>query len=192
MNVLDGPKANRGTTYISIIDDDGNAAALTLSNGEGAGYIIPETGIMLNNMLGEEDINPHGFHAWPMDVRMCSMMAPTLVVEPKGCLIALGSGGSNRIRTALVQVLSNLLDFEMPIGNAIASPRVHFEANLLNIEIGFDAGQVAELTAKFSTHKLWDERNLFFGGVHAARFDEVKDEFSAAGDPWRGGSARIL
>ena len=127
-----------------------------------------------------------------MDVRMCSMMAPTPVVEPEGCLIALGSGGSNRIRTALVQVLRNLLDFEMPIGNAIAIPRVHFEANLLNIEIGFDAGQVAELTAKFSTHKLWDERNLFFGGVHAARFDEVKDEFSTAGDRRRGGSARIL
>ena len=140
VKVLDGPKASRGTTHISIIDDDGNAAALTLSNGEGAGYIIPETGIMLNYMLGEEDINPHGFHAWPMDVRMCSMMAPTLVVEPEGCFIALGSGGSNRIRTALVQVLSNFLDFEMPIGNAIASPRVHFEGNLLNIEIGFDAG----------------------------------------------------
>ena len=63
MKVLDGLKASRGTTHTSVIDDDGNAAALTLSNGEGAGYIIPETGIMLNNMLGEEDINPHGFHA---------------------------------------------------------------------------------------------------------------------------------
>jgi len=50
----------------------------------------------------------------------------------------------------------------------------------------------AELTAKFSTHKLWDERYLFFGGVHVARFDEVRDEFSTAGDPRRGGSARIL
>ncbi|MDQ6982561.1 MAG: gamma-glutamyltransferase, partial [Mariprofundus sp.] len=51
------------TTHISIVDRDGMAVSLTTSNGEGSGIVVPGTGIHLNNMLGEEDINPLGFHA---------------------------------------------------------------------------------------------------------------------------------
>jgi gamma-glutamyltranspeptidase/glutathione hydrolase len=190
--VLDHPKALRGTTHISVIDRDGNAAALTLSNGEGAGYIVPGTGIMMNNMLGEEDIMPHGFHQWPADTRMCSMMAPSLVSRRDGELIALGSGGSNRIRTAMLQVLSNILDFDMSLDAAINSPRIHFEADRLSVESGLNPDQVADLVSEFSDYKLWDERNMFFGGAHAVRFDPSSDDFSAAGDPRRGGSATVL
>jgi len=190
--VLEHPKSMRGTTHISVIDGDGNAAALTLSNGEGAGYIVPGTGIMMNNMLGEEDINPHGFHKWPTDSRMCSMMAPSLVAGRDGELIALGSGGSNRIRTAILQVLCNIIDFGMPIEAAINSPRVHFEADRLSVESGLDPDQISDLVSNFSDYKLWDERNLFFGGVHAARFDPSSGDFGAAGDPRRGGSATVL
>jgi gamma-glutamyltranspeptidase/glutathione hydrolase len=57
------PASTRGTTHISVVDAEGNIAALSISNGEGCGYILPGTGIMMNNMLGEEDLNPHGFHA---------------------------------------------------------------------------------------------------------------------------------
>ena len=52
------------TTHISVLDQHGNAASITTSNGEGSGYVIPNTGIMLNNMLGEADLNPLGFHQW--------------------------------------------------------------------------------------------------------------------------------
>ena len=109
--ILGRPAARHGTTHISVIDAAGNLASLTVSNGEGSGYLIPGTGIMLNNLLGEDDINPHGFHRWPVDQRMCSMMAPTVLVEADGTTVALGSGGSNRIRTAVLQVLLNLLEF---------------------------------------------------------------------------------
>jgi len=125
--ILGRPGAHRGTTHISIIDDAGNAASLTLSNGEGAGTLAPGTGIMLNNMLGEEDINPTGFHQWPEDTRLSSMMAPTLAVEGNGTLMALGSGGSNRIRTAILQVLVNFLDFSMSADDAVEAPRLHYE-----------------------------------------------------------------
>ena len=186
------PRAPRGTTHISVIDGHGNAAAMTLSNGEGSGYIAPDTGIMLNNMLGEEDINPHGFHAWPCDVRLASMMAPTLLIEPSGRLTAMGSGGSNRIRTALLQVLNNLLDFGMALAPAIESPRLHFERQRLDIEPGFAPEVVAPLFEAHRDHKLWDRQNLFFGGVHAVRVDAASDEVSGVGDPRRGGvSVRI-
>jgi len=183
------PKAYRGTTHISVVDGDGNAASLTLSNGEGCGYIVPGTGMMLNNMLGEEDINPHGFHAWPTDTRMSSMMAPSIVIDSTGRLTALGSGGSNRIRTAILQVLINLLDFNMDLGMAVENPRVHFERELLNIEPGFPGDGLAALQSSYPDHKLWDDINLFFGGVHAVRADLAGGEFDGAGDPRRGGAS---
>jgi len=100
----------RGTTHMSVMDGKGNVAGLTASNGEGCGHMIPDTGVMLNNMLGEEDLNPDGFHRWPVNRRMTSMMAPTLVISPQGKKISLGSGGSNRLRTAILQVLINIID----------------------------------------------------------------------------------
>jgi gamma-glutamyltranspeptidase/glutathione hydrolase len=110
--------SRRGTTHMSVIDADGNLASLTVSNGEGSGYVVPGTGIVMNNMLGEEDLNPGGFQRWPEGHRMTSMMAPTLLEWPDGDTVALGSGGSNRLRTAILQVLLNLIDFKLPVGVA--------------------------------------------------------------------------
>jgi gamma-glutamyltranspeptidase / glutathione hydrolase len=183
------PLATRGTTHISVLDARGNAASLTLSNGEGCGYVLPGTGIMLNNMLGEEDLNPQGFHRWREDVRVSSMMAPT-VAEHAGRLIALGSGGSNRLRTAILQTLSNLIDFGMSPGAAVASPRIHLERGKISIEPGFAAEAVRELTDHWPDPQLWDEPNLFFGGTHTVVYDGRR--FAGAGDPRRGGALRIV
>ena len=187
---LDGrPLATRGTTQISVLDALGNAASLTLSNGEGCGQVLPGTGIMLNNMLGEEDLNPDGFHRWRDDVRVSSMMAPA-VAEHAGRLIALGSGGSNRLRTAILQTLSNLVDFDMSPAEAVAAPRIHLERSKLSIEPGFPADAVRLLTDHWPEHQLWDEPNLFFGGTHTVVYDG--HQFTGAGDPRRGGALRIV
>ena len=178
------PLNSRGTTHISAIDAAGNAASLTLSNGEGSGQLLPDTGVMLNNMLGEEDLNPDGFNRWPTDVRVSSMMAPTLAEDPKH-LVALGSGGSNRLRTAILQTLCNLIDFGMTPDQAVHAPRIHLERDHLDIEPGFSDAALAALTSEFPNHRLWDERNLFFGGTHTVCWDGVR--FSGAGDPRRGG-----
>src|SRR3546814_5563905 len=118
---------SRGTTHISVVDDAGNLAALSLSNGEGYGTLLPDSGIMLNNMLGEEDLNHGGFHCWPEDSRLSSMMAPTLATSAEGARFAIGSGGSNRIRTAVLQVLVNLLDVGLPMAAATEAARLHIE-----------------------------------------------------------------
>lgn len=185
--ILGRPKSRRGTTHISVIDQAGNAAALTVSNGEGSAYIVPGTGVMINNMLGEEDINPHGFNNWPEDTRMTSMMAPSLIEGINGQITALGSGGSNRIRTAILQVISNLIDFRMPLAEAIGSPRIHVEKGLLSVEDGFGDDQLASLEGHVKDIKKWGERNLFFGGVHAAHFDPGAGHFEGVGDSRRGG-----
>ncbi len=185
----DAPLMSRGTTHISIIDHAGNAAALTLSNGEGCGHLIPGTGIMLNNMLGEEDINPQGFNAWPLNKRLTSMMAPTLV-EQKDRRMAMGSGGSNRIRSAILQVIVNLVDFEDDPLTAVARPRLHAESGLLSIEGGFPPEAIKALLETHPQAEAWPERNLFFGGVHLAM--RTANAFAAAGDPRRGGIGRTL
>ena len=178
------PVNSRGTTHISVVDGQCNAASLTLSNGEGSGYVLPGTGIMLNNMLGEEDLNPGGFHRWDTDVRVSSMMAPTLVID-QNHVIAIGSGGSNRLRTAILQTLNNLYFFGMDVRDAVNSPRLHVENELLSIEPGFPESAVNEICASYPNHHRWSEKNLFFGGTHTVIHDSRG--FRGAGDPRRGG-----
>jgi len=184
--LLRHPVCSRGTTQISVADSEGNLASMTVSNGEGSGYVIPGTGIMVNNMLGEEDIHPHGFANWPTDQRIASMMAPTLLCTAAGNEIALGSGGSNRIRSAILQVISNLVDFALPLEQAVAAPRVHFESGLLNLEPPREPQALHMLEGEFPSQKLWDERNLFFGGTHSVERGG-EGTLRGSGDPRRGG-----
>lgn len=189
--ILGHPQNPRGTTHISAVDAVGNIAALTISNGEGCGYILPDSGIMLNNMLGEEDLSPLGFHVWPEGSRMSSMMAPTVAYLEDSRIAALGSGGSNRIRTAILQVLVNLIDFALPVDQAVAAPRLHIENDIANLEDGTipAAAQAASALAEQTIH--WPPHNLFFGGVHTVT-REPDGRCAGAGDPRRGGTAILL
>ena len=181
--------SQRGTTHINVIDKAGNIACLTVSNGEGSAYVVPGTGIMLNNMLGEDDVNAAGLSCWPPDRRLSSMMAPTLVMQPGGVVTAMGSGGSNRIRTALLQVLINMVDFGLPIADAVQRPRIHLEHDVLNIENGFSAPVLAQLESAFPHIHHWPGGSFFFGGVHAARHVPATGLFVGTGDYRRGGVA---
>ena len=185
-----GGLASRGTTQISVADAAGNLASLTLSNGEGSAYVLPGSGIMLNNMLGEEDLNPDGFHCMPPGVRLASMMTPTIASLADGAQIALGSGGSNRIRSAILQVLTNVLEFGMGLEQAVNAPRVHLEGRQLNVESGFPEATLESLQAEWPGVRQWPGTNLFFGGVHAVE-RLSNGEFRAAGDPRRGGAVAL-
>lgn len=179
-------QTSRGTTHVSVVDADGNLAALTMSNGEGCGYVLPGTGIMLNNVLGEEDVNPHGFHRWPPGERVSSMMAPTLLAWPDGKTAALGSGGSKRIRTAILQAVVNLVDFDLSPQEAVSSPRMHSDGELLDIEPGYHPAAVQAAARHLPELREWPRRNMYFGGVHVVVRD-ANGQVSGAGDPRRGG-----
>ena len=195
------PGFARGTTHISVVDGSGNLAALSLSNGEGCGSHLPGSGIMLNNMLGEEDLCHGSFHNWPEDRRLSSMMAPTLATSAAGARFAIGSGGSNRIRTAVLQVLVNLIDHGMDIATATEAARLHVEADVANVE-GAEAesppsearrwpAESPRLLAQQGYRTIaWPMHNLFFGGVHGVALD-AGGQLSAAGDPRRGGAALV-
>ncbi len=188
--VLGRAKAHRGTTHISVIDKDKNMAALTVTNGEGCGYVVPGTGIHMNNMLGEADLNPLGFMAWAPATRLSSMMTPTTVLWPDGRRAALGSGGSSRIRTAILQLLVNMIDFEMPVEEAVSQPRIHLDREgILNVEGGFE-GDLGALYRRFPDLNRWKVLNLYFGGTHVVSVDDKG--FSGAGDPRRRGVCKVL
>ncbi len=178
--------ASGGTTQISVCDATGNAASMTTSNGEGSGYIVPGAGIMLNNMMGEDDLHPDGFHASPPGVRVASMMAPSLLLEGGQVRLVLGSGGSKRIRTAILQVLGHLIDHGLPLQEAVEAPRLHWDGECLQMEPGFTDQAIAALRQRWPVN-LWPVRDVYFGGVHA-----VSPWGESAGDPRRGGSAVVL
>jgi len=183
------PGCDRGTTHISIVDGEGNLASASLSNGEGCGHVLEGAGIMLNNMLGEEDINPQGLQQWQPGTRMASMMAPTLVEQP-GARAVLGSGGSKRIRSAILQVVTNLVALDMPLEDAVAAPRIHVEDGLLSVEGGFSPAEERVLAQSGLRIDRWSERNFFFGGVHVVR--QQREALSAVGDLRRGGVGLAL
>ena len=189
----DQAHCERGTTQISIIDRQGNVVSMSLSNGEGCGFVIPGTGIMMNNMLGEEDINPEGFHQWPHNQRVSSMMSPVIADLPEGSQITLGSGGANRIRTAITQVLAQRILLQRPLTEAVMAPRIHLEDRRLNWEDAGFPDSVAEWLAEaFSDQVRWSGRNLFFGGVHAVEQNALSGIAEGVGDRRRGGNWQLL
>ncbi|NNF96140.1 MAG: gamma-glutamyltransferase, partial [Halobacteria archaeon] len=121
--------------------------------------------------------------------RMTSMMAPAVVLFEDGPRIAIGTGGSNRIRSAILQVLVNLIDYNMSVEQAVNAPRIHLEGDLLSIEDGFKPDVLKDIKAVYPKHTVWPNLNLFFGGAHTVMSDT--GDFSASGDPRRGGVAVI-
>lgn len=181
-----GPRSAKGTTHVSVADAAGNLAAMTTSNGSGSGITLGDTGVLANNIMGEPDLHPAGFHRAPPGVRVGSMMAPSVLFRDGAAPVALGSGGSERIRSAMLQVIVNLLDDGMSLEEAILAPRIHVVGGTVQVEPGFRPVAVAELAAAFDVNE-WTVSDLYFGGVHA-----VSPTGERAGDPRRGGRTATL
>jgi len=176
------------TTHLAVMDEAGLCASVTCSNGTGSGMIIPGTGIHLNNMLGEEDLNPLGFHRAAPGTRVSSMMSPTLVLSHGEVVAGLGSAGSNRIRSAILQTTLNLLARRMEPQEAVDAPRIHLEGGLLQSEPGVDPAALGRLEEYGQEVFRWSERNLFFGGVQVVTRDPASGRLGGGGDPRRGGA----
>jgi len=172
------------TTHISVLDAEGCACSATCSNGEGSGEVVPGTGMHINNVMGEEDLNPLGFHRYPAGRRMPSMMAPTIVMRDGEVELVLGSAGSNRIRSALLQTIVGVVDRHMQARQAVDAPRVHFEDGVLFAEPGIDLAQALDGDTRVVRFRAL---NLFFGGVQAVQ--RRGRTLTGAGDPRRGGVA---
>jgi len=178
------------TTHISVMDADGGCATVTCSNGSCSGVIVPGTGVHLNNMLGEQDLNPHGYHQHRPGARVPSMMSPTVVLRDGRPEVALGSAGSNRIRSAILQTILHVVDEGVAAEEAVTRPRLHVEGDVVEAEPGIDPDALDRLEAKGWTVRRWAEQNLFFGGVQAVA--NAGGRLTGGGDPRRGGVAMLV
>jgi gamma-glutamyltranspeptidase/glutathione hydrolase len=179
------------TTHISVLDAAGNGASVTCSNGTGSGIVVPGTGVHVNNMLGEEDLNPLGFHRLETAKRLPSMMAPSVVLREGEIEMVLGSGGSNRIRSAILQAIIRLVVDEDWAQDAVSAPRLHFEADAVQAEPGIDEAALRRLEARGYEVARWARRNWFFGGVHTVARDPDTGAVGGGGDPRRGGAVAL-
>ena len=174
------------TTHISVLDADGRTCSVTCTNGEGSGVVVPGTGIHMNNIMGEADLNPLGWHTAPPGRRMPSMMSPTVVMRDGEVHVALGSSGSNRIRSALLQTIVAIVDHGLDAAAAVAAPRVHLEDDVISAEPG---AALDELRYDPYVVQHFRSLNMFFGGVQAVSRDPRTGAMDGAGDPRRGGVA---
>ncbi len=180
------------TTHIAVLDADGACASVTCSNGSCSGVVVPGTGVHLNNMLGEEDLNPGGFHRHEPGRRIPSMMAPTVVLRDGRPEAALGSAGSNRIRSAILQTILGVVDDGLPAQAAVDRPRVHWEGRSVEAEPGVDEKALEAFERDGWPVQRFRERNLYFGGVQAVARDPATGALSGGGDPRRGGAAVVV
>lgn len=174
------------TTHISTVDEQGNAVAITHSLGETAGELVSNTGVVLNNFLGEADVNPP-FLRRPAGFRLITMCCPSILETADGRLVAMGSGGSSRIPTAVVHGAMYMVDHDWSVDAAVRGPRTHVEAGRLHVESdGRDEGTMKEAGEIWPDFVRFDGPNLYFGGLHAAGLGP--NGFCGAGDSRRSGA----
>ena len=181
------PRPLTGTTHVSVVDRDGNAAALSSTLGSGSGVF--SGGFQLNNMLGELDVI--GTRERPAGERLPSMMAPTLVLDGGEPRLVVGSAGSVRLSGAILQTIHHVVADSLGVGEAIDHPRLHVEDGIVQVEGGWPEGTAERLQDHGERVNVWAARNLYFGGVSAVerRHD---GQLAAAGDPRRGGHGLIV
>jgi gamma-glutamyltranspeptidase / glutathione hydrolase len=184
------PAGAPSTTHISVVDARGNAASLSASTGCGSGVIVPGTGIHMNNMLGESDLNAGEGRA-AAGRRLTSMMAPSIVLAEGRPRLVVGSAGSNRLRSAILQIVVNVVAHGLSAQEAISHPRVHFEDDQLNLEGGIDPAVGGALEAEGYDVVRWGDLNLYFGGASTVALDAAGN-LDAAGDPRRGGAGVVV
>ncbi len=184
------PKTPNNTTHISVVDAAGNFVGVTTTAGEFAGYLPEGTGIHMNNMLGEADLHPQGFHKTPPGTRLTTMMSPTVLLKDGAPQMVLGSGGSSRLRSAILQAVVNVIDFNLPLEEAVHRPRIHFGKGILQLEGGIPEERAAALEKLGYTVNRWEGLTLYFGGTHVVAL--IDGEWVAVGDRRRGGAGSVV
>jgi gamma-glutamyltranspeptidase/glutathione hydrolase len=164
-NVRAGKPADyegQNTTHFSVIDRDGNAVSntYTLNFSYGLGLVADGTGVLLNNELDDFTAKPGASNAFGLvgytanlpgpNKRPLSSMTPTIVLKDGKPVLITGSPGGSRIITAVLQIITNVIDFHMPIDKAVSAPRLHeqWQPDQVLVEPGFDPAVLAALKSR--------------------------------------------
>jgi gamma-glutamyltranspeptidase / glutathione hydrolase len=185
------------TTHFSVVDKDGMmvSATLSINNYFGSKAASPELGFLYNDYMHEFKLNEleHPFNLKPKAMPYSSM-TPTILMKDGKPVMAIGSPGSERIISSIVQVISLCIDAGLSIEEAVAYPRIHvtpekiiylesdilLETEKLKIE---DSGFVFEVPP---SEIIINNLNPYFGGIHAVAFED--GQWQGASDPRRDGA----
>jgi gamma-glutamyltranspeptidase/glutathione hydrolase len=134
-------------------------------------------------MLGEVDLRVEPLVPGE---RMHSMMSPTLILDDEGLTMAVGAAGGTRLRPALVQVLSGILDEGLALQQAVDRPRLHSAGDIVRVEPGFDEEALSALEDAGYDVRPFPTLHHYFGGV------SLIARSGGAADPRRSGAALAL
>jgi gamma-glutamyltranspeptidase/glutathione hydrolase len=155
--------AKGGTNYLGVLDGDGNVVAmgLTINDPFGAKVLVRETGIILNNSMARFTIPANGRASTNSGManslkprkRPVSTMTPAILLKDDEPVLVVGASGGSRVTSAVLQTILNVVDFEMPLKEAIVAERVHFQNTepFVVVERGVSETIVAELEGKGHT-----------------------------------------
>ncbi len=179
------------TTHLSVVTADGSMAAVTMSMGYGAGFLVPSLGICCNNSLGEPELNPHGFHNAKPGTKLVSNMAPTLAWHDDGRCLAFGSPGASRITTSIVQTWVRFALEQMSYEAAVRAPRMHIEPVDDELRAQFEPGIDASLLRKAYMLRPFDGPDMYFGAIKLAAIDG-RGQLHAIADARRHGAIELV
>ncbi|NNG39320.1 gamma-glutamyltranspeptidase [Flexivirga sp. ID2601S] len=189
---LESLPTSTDTAHVSVVDGDGTACAITTSAGYSSGVTVPGTGLVLNNCLGEPELNRLGLHALPPGTRLASNMAPTTARSSAGVTLAIGSPGADRITTALSQVIARYCLTGADLQAAIDAPRLHVQRKGDDVQVDHEPD--AAITAAIRELGYRDVEHpplaMYFGGVGAA-YRTAQGDLAAAGDPRRAAATAV-
>jgi len=190
------------TTHFTVVDAEGNAVSntYTLNGSYGSGVIARGTGVLLNNEMDDFAAKPgvpnmYGLiqgerNAVAPRKRPLSAMTPTFVLRRDGSLwFAVGSPGGPTIINTVLQVITNVIDYDMNIQQAVSAPRIHHQ--WLPDEIVYEPyGLSADTTRALERmgHKL-TARPRYMGDAHAIMIEERTGVRLGASDPRNYGAA---
>ncbi len=181
--VAPDPVRGKHTTHLAVVDGKGNAVSLTttLNTGHGSAVTVSGAGFLLNNEMDDFTakvgaINQMGLRQGEANAivpgkRMLSSMTPTIVLDSAGAtFLVVGAAGGARIITAVMQIISNVIDFQRPIGEAVGAPRFHAQDFPDTLEMSaskFPDSTVKALTARGHHVSLKTDRGWTFGWAQA-------------------------
>lgn len=194
--VLDGQtllpdRQSTSTTHLSVVDAEGNAISVTntLGNYFGCGVGVAEYGFLLDNQLYDFSVEEWAANSPAAQKRPRSSICPVVVLKDGSVEMVLGSPGGEAIVTTMVQVLCNMVDFGMPLKEAIDRPRIYQNCTgPLVLEGGFDPDVTQSLRAMGHQVETRGANDFFFGGVHAV-VRNADQTLTGASDPRRDGKA---
>ncbi len=181
------------TTHFSVMDKSGNMVAVTktINMFFASGVVVSGTGIIMGDDMDDFDVKPGSANSIEPGKRMLSSMSPTLILDSQGrSFMALGSPGATRIIPTVAQVISNVIDYGMPIQLAISAPRL-FQSRSGNLSMEGRYSINGYNGAKALGHEVTvsGDYDSSFGGVHAVLYDHAAKILYGGADPRRDGKA---